>query len=102
DGIRDFHVTGVQTCALPICWLHRSRSSYAERVESCRPTTCPLPPTSSSRSADEDVPAAEAVRSDRVGLSADRNIPSGGPPGTSKIGRASCREKVKSASGAEV
>src|SRR5690606_41124621 len=20
DGIRDFHVTGVQTCALPICW----------------------------------------------------------------------------------
>src|SRR5207302_3195592 len=25
DGIRDFHVTGVQTCALPIC---------------CRPTAC--------------------------------------------------------------
>src|SRR5690606_39353609 len=22
DGIRDFHVTGVQTCALPIFWLH--------------------------------------------------------------------------------
>src|SRR5690606_40617616 len=22
DGIRDFHVTGVQTCALPICLLH--------------------------------------------------------------------------------
>src|SRR5690606_40751915 len=21
DGIRDFHVTGVQTCALPILWL---------------------------------------------------------------------------------
>src|SRR5690606_39827494 len=21
DGIRDFHVTGVQTCALPICWV---------------------------------------------------------------------------------
>src|SRR5690606_39358207 len=21
DGIRDFHVTGVQTCALPICYL---------------------------------------------------------------------------------
>src|SRR5690606_39958559 len=21
DGIRDFHVTGVQTCALPICFL---------------------------------------------------------------------------------
>src|SRR5690606_39766972 len=23
DGIRDFHVTGVQTCALPICPLRR-------------------------------------------------------------------------------
>src|SRR5690606_40688862 len=23
DGIRDFHVTGVQTCALPICLLAR-------------------------------------------------------------------------------
>src|SRR5436309_12411789 len=23
DGIRDFHVTGVQTCALPICELQR-------------------------------------------------------------------------------
>src|SRR5690606_40327485 len=26
DGIRDFHVTGVQTCALPI-WLRRCPSS---------------------------------------------------------------------------
>src|SRR5690606_41058805 len=30
DGIRDFHVTGVQTCALPICWLaFRSRDPFA-------------------------------------------------------------------------
>src|SRR5690606_40894133 len=27
DGIRDFHVTGVQTCALPIC--QNFRQSYA-------------------------------------------------------------------------
>src|SRR5690606_41135259 len=27
DGIRDFHVTGVQTCALPIWCLHGSRWS---------------------------------------------------------------------------
>src|SRR5690606_41024752 len=26
DGIRDFHVTGVQTCALPIFLRHNSRS----------------------------------------------------------------------------
>src|SRR5690606_26772672 len=25
DGIRDFHVTGVQTCALPICWFRAFR-----------------------------------------------------------------------------
>src|SRR5690606_41156086 len=25
DGIRDFHVTGVQTCALPICCFWRSK-----------------------------------------------------------------------------
>src|SRR5690606_39849122 len=30
DGIRDFHVTGVQTCALPI---------YAESVSRARPTS---------------------------------------------------------------
>src|SRR5215475_15800432 len=30
DGIRDFHVTGVQTCALPICgWLERVREAIA-------------------------------------------------------------------------
>src|SRR5690606_41000215 len=26
DGIRDFHVTGVQTCALPICLPRRARA----------------------------------------------------------------------------
>src|SRR5690606_39600867 len=35
DGIRDFHVTGVQTCALPIC--------SARRV-SITPKPIPLPP----------------------------------------------------------
>src|SRR5690606_39492074 len=30
DGIRDFHVTGVQTCALPI-WLRRGVASAAVR-----------------------------------------------------------------------
>src|SRR5690606_41184912 len=29
DGIRDFHVTGVQTCALPICPIVGSRVSPA-------------------------------------------------------------------------
>src|SRR5690606_17021931 len=29
DGIRDFHVTGVQTCALPILRIERDFSEYA-------------------------------------------------------------------------
>src|SRR5690606_35281947 len=29
DGIRDFHVTGVQTCALPILWGYPRQASHA-------------------------------------------------------------------------
>src|SRR5690606_40313595 len=32
DGIRDFHVTGVQTCALPISDLPRARQWLRERL----------------------------------------------------------------------
>src|SRR5690606_40525737 len=32
DGIRDFHVTGVQTCALPISADHSSRSRRRART----------------------------------------------------------------------
>src|SRR5690606_40068253 len=35
DGIRDFHVTGVQTCALPIClqgFFHMSAAEGGRRV----------------------------------------------------------------------
>src|SRR5690606_39479483 len=31
DGIRDFHVTGVQTCALPICWIAFAHKAYNEQ-----------------------------------------------------------------------
>src|SRR5690606_39930943 len=38
DGIRDFHVTGVQTCALPIwagrCWCSRARAISVCGLES--------------------------------------------------------------------
>src|SRR5690606_40860967 len=35
DGIRDFHVTGVQTCALPICVAgeHRPADHLAEQLQ---------------------------------------------------------------------
>src|SRR5690606_40689959 len=32
DGIRDFHVTGVQTCALPIFFTLKDKRAEAERV----------------------------------------------------------------------
>src|SRR5690606_40321988 len=40
DGIRDFHVTGVQTCALPICAGPRARNDrfveFLRRVTQAR------------------------------------------------------------------
>src|SRR5690606_40020401 len=49
DGIRDFHVTGVQTCALPISLRRVSKISQPKRcvTSSCSTTTrCPSTPTS--------------------------------------------------------
>src|SRR5690606_39995716 len=34
DGIRDFHVTGVQTCALPICIIRRQVDPFARLATS--------------------------------------------------------------------
>src|SRR2546430_12307840 len=80
DGIRDLTVTGVQTCALPICRtadggtrggvprLHRSRSRGGARGA-----------------------AAGGARGDGVerrGERSDVGLPAG------EIGRASCRERV--------
>src|SRR5690606_40868345 len=36
DGIRVFHVTGVQTCALPIYWLH-AFVDQTEKADSYQP-----------------------------------------------------------------
>src|SRR5690606_28926808 len=45
DGIRDFHVTGVQTCALPIYWLLASSNSilFGLTEISIRPTVSASP-----------------------------------------------------------
>src|SRR5690606_40772838 len=41
DGIRDFHVTGVQTCALPIsAWSWRRGSSSSSRRRSTSGRSC--------------------------------------------------------------
>src|SRR5690606_39920514 len=68
DGIRDFHVTGVQTCALPILGEHRG------------PNVCRAKRSDLSRGGDVGSSA-------RPG--AARRRPRAGP---AQIGRASCRE----------
>src|SRR5690625_7419456 len=67
DGIRDGHVTGVQTCALPILQvrvLRHERVRYGCPDQTTAPRTAPLPPQILPRS--------------------------------NEIGRASCRERVES------
>src|SRR5690606_39315850 len=52
DGIRDFHVTGVQTCALPISTPRAARARPRSSASARRPSTsrsaraaCPCRPT---------------------------------------------------------
>src|SRR5690606_40402720 len=42
DGIRDFHVTGVQTCALPICARYKTRQ-YTYTVPDANSVTSDAP-----------------------------------------------------------
>src|SRR5690606_40602725 len=84
DGIRDFHVTGVQTCALPI-W-------------NCPATGPPLP--GSPRPAARSWPCAGYGASPRYSLqllwrhAPPARLPAADAAG--EIGRASCRERVES------
>src|SRR5690606_40272388 len=79
-GIRDFHVTGVQTCALPI-WIGMRQPSPRDSAGVSAPAattnaSAPIPPAG--------VTAARAEF----------------PVRTKQIGRASCRERVENADGA--
>src|SRR5690606_40199065 len=84
DGIRDFHVTGVQTCALPIYEVGREldpaevhRADGAQRLDQQR--------LAQARSAlDQHMTRAQEGGEDLLdhGLLAD------------EIGRAACRERV--------
>src|SRR5690606_39758957 len=93
DGIRDFHVTGVQTCALPI--LARAASSAAREVE---------PEVMAARLAAHDAADVEAYQrllaADEA--SADAAAPAPAQPAArlypfflAQIGRASCRDRGK-------
>src|SRR5690606_40884928 len=89
DGIRDFHVTGVQTCALPI-WLRglypvavvdRGDGLLADLLEPC---------AQRGGAAGDRVEAAQphGVEVGRGGVGVDREQ-------LREVGRAACREGVE-------
>src|SRR5690606_39835914 len=89
DGIRDFHVTGVQTCALPILDLHPAGAAVVDRPQDAR----------GARGA-----AARLVGEDLVDLVAPppgREAPDVRALPVAEIGRASCRERGWSAGGGQ-
>src|SRR5256885_11823950 len=82
DGIRDYKVTGVQTCALPISALARNRlAAVAELVRAGDGDEGPGVREAVQRQADPavGVAAGKRDRARRLRL---------------EIGRASCRERV--------
>src|SRR5439155_15156768 len=94
DGIRDGHVTGVQTCALPIssAWSRASagsasRASSGTARENVAPDPIARPPLFARH-------AATVASSGFVHVAQPHVI--GRPAGSnhSEIGRASCRERV--------
>src|SRR5256885_3998615 len=80
DGIRDYKVTGVQTCALPIC---------AFRLPAGR-RGAPAAPAKSIRHVEDDRRAAHRRR--RAPLEHPLHLRA--PVVNAEIGRASCRERV--------
>src|SRR5690606_40216307 len=92
DGIRDFHVTGVQTCALPICFVGpttvfafmQAMGLINDHAEGCI-------------TRDEVARARETfTRPDSGPASRTRRDAVHGP---TEIGRATCRERVRSMAG---
>src|SRR5690606_41120406 len=65
DGIRDFHVTGVQTCALPICRRPREQRRHL-RASGVRP---PIPRRATPRD------GAQLLRRAAYGRSAAAELP---------------------------
>src|SRR5690606_39798426 len=80
DGIRDFHVTGVQTCALPICSGEQGRQLHG------------VPATASRCRARARQPEISSIASTACPFGLETF---GRQPVTQQIGRASCRERVK-------
>src|SRR5207302_8068027 len=87
DGIRDFHVTGVQTCALPIleAGLNRESREVETKIQYVRDA---IRPARTRNAAELMAPTLAKVTADLDLLCATLNSSR-----ASEIGRASCRER---------
>src|SRR5699024_12230623 len=97
DGILDRNVTGVQTCALPICcWVRRMRPGPRRRRHPSWPAT------SCDRFGWSSLPPLVRTDTDENGYCAEKGTAGTGDSspsssGNEEIGRASCRERVVTA-----
>src|SRR5690606_39571107 len=91
DGIRDFHVTGVQTCALPIWswWMFMSQPSLAHILAYRRVTVSGFIHVLPSGDSEKTRDVGARVKPSASACSRRR-----------QIGRASCRERVQISVGA--
>src|SRR5690606_40136144 len=97
DGIRDFHVTGVQTCALPISPLLQLPQSLPDRgggeADRLRQIVLRDASVLLEQVQDLDVDLVDLSHEMPAGLRIEsRNV-------KPQIGRASCRERVAKAVG---
>src|SRR5437660_3335128 len=93
DGIRDGHVTGVQTCALPIC---SPVSCTRRRASSPDPPSGRIAITATFRSAASGSSRRSHSRSHGLygTCSTSKRRVRSASASSPKIGRASCRERV--------
>src|SRR5690606_40140056 len=88
DGIRDFHVTGVQTCALPILVDTEGRLVIPEFTNALTGTTI----MRAVELLKDEMPIVfQRVREDDIYRA--REVLMLGTTGDCEIGRASCRER---------
>src|SRR5690606_41194274 len=101
DGIRDFHVTGVQTCALPIWHIGRIPMPTTD-LTSVRASSLPLA-FRCAASLRPEGPRIDSVHEAAAdGIAAHECLRALVDRGSIEIGRASCRERVGMSVGAEV
>src|SRR5207253_6544707 len=81
DGIRDGHVTGVQTCALPICQGHRGRGDRprqiprrVSQVSTDRILTWSIPASSMTLTFSSVISPPEPTRTSPVYRSEERRV----------------------------